>query len=404
MPAFYFSIVLAQLVVAASAASVVSLPPPTGPFNVGTKSYVLKHTTYNDHVSPTNVTRSILVNIYYPTHEQAPLQKYVWEGLSATYDSYYGLPRGTFSNITANIAFNGKPLSNKEQENLKLPTLFFGPAMAGPPTQLFTGLIAEMASRGYPVVAIDHPYEQPYIEYPNGTSFLGHPVDWNPCTPDIEAVHSYRLTDNTAALDALPQISQTLGIPLDLRRFAFFGHSLGGSAAASQIILETKRPKSRGRKSIGAINMDGQFFGPAATNSSDINIRVPSLLLGSSFRDPKLGYDPTWPLFEHFQTSWTKSLRIMGRSNHTDYSDLIFLKQANGIAGGNGVISAARFLEVSRILVANFFGMLVGRGEGILSGTDQVKEMFPEVIFDYNGKGESCDPAPICWKRPPLSC
>ncbi|KAJ4348797.1 uncharacterized protein N0V89_010175 [Didymosphaeria variabile] len=354
-----------------------------------------KHTTLNDPVAPQSVSLSLLVNIYYPTYDDAPERTYVWDGLSATYDTYYGLPNGTFGNITANLAFNAKPLSRKESDKLHLPTLLFGPAFAGPPSRFFTGLISEMTSRGYPVVTVDHPWEAPYIEYPNGTAFTGHDVTWSPCTSVIDAAHAYRLTDNSAVLDALPEISKELGIPLDLNHFALFGHSLGGSAAVSQLLVERNRTALRGKKFLGAINIDGSFFGIGATNSSSVDVHVPSLLLSSGRY-----LDPSWAVFESYQSSWVKGFRILGHSNHTDFSDLIFLKQANGIAGGEGAITAERFLQVSRTMVSAFFGLLVGKGEGVLSGSAEVQEAFPEVTFDYNGTGNPCRPAELCWEIP----
>ncbi|KAL5390307.1 hypothetical protein DPSP01_001879 [Paraphaeosphaeria sporulosa] len=378
-----------------------SLPPPTGPYNVGTKPYVLRHTTTNDTVAPEGVSKSVLVNVYYPTHDEAPAQKYIWDELGTAYDVYFGVAHGTFSNITATLAMNGKPLSRREHDKLRLPTLFFGPAMAGPPTRFFTGLISEMASRGYPVVTVDHPWEAPYIQYPNGTGFVGKSFLWNPCPEVIDDVQAYRLADNSAVLDALPKISKELGVPLDLRRFAFFGHSLGGSAAVSQLLVEKNRTTSHSKKFLGAINIDGTFFGIGGSNSSSLNTRVPTLLLSSDMHDPFAGHDPTWPLFESFQSSWTKSLRIVGHTNHSDYSDLIFLKQANGFAGGEGAITAERFLQVSRTVVGDFFEMLVGKGEGVLKGSAEVQQAFPEVSFDYNGTGNPCTPPDICWPPPP---
>lgn len=368
------------------------LPPPTGSYNVGTKPFVLKHTTLNDPVAPNNVSKSLLINIYYPTHDHAPPRKYLWKGLTDVYDAYYKLPNGTFNDITANLAYNAKPLTQREHDKLRLPTLHFGPAQGGPPTQMFTGLIMEMASRGFSVITVDHPWEPPYMEYPDGTSFKGHDVAWEPCVSVTNKIHAYRLVDNSAVLDALPQISRTLSVPINTRRFAFFGHSLGGSVALSQFVVERRRAASRDKVFLGAINLDSTLFGLTATNSSEINTHIPTLMIGSSHH-----YDQTWAVFESYQTSWSKSVRILGGSNHTDFSDLIFLKQANGIAGGTGVITATRFLEVSRILVRHFFDMLLGKGQGVLDDTAKVEEMFPEVKFDYNGTGNPCTPAEICW-------
>jgi hypothetical protein len=383
------------------AASSLHLPPPTGPYNVGTKPFVLKHTTLNDPVAPTNVSKSILINVYYPTRDNAPPQQYLWPGLTDVYDAYYSLPNGTFNNITANLAYDAKPLTKKENNKLRLPTLLFGPAQGGPPSQMYAGIILEMVSKGFPVVTVDHPWEPPYMEYPDGTSFTGHEVTWDPCRSVSNTIHAYRLVDNSAILDALPQISKKLGIPLDLKRFAFFGHSLGASAALVQVLVERHRAASRDKVFLGALNLDGSLYGIAATNSSWVNTRIPTLTLGSSRH-----FDLTWAVFESYQTSWAKSLRILGGSNHTDYSDLIFLKQANGIAGGAGVIAAERFLQVSRTFVGAFFEMLVGKGEGVLSGSVGAVGTFPEVSFDYNNTGDPCEPAELCWlpEDAPPSC
>jgi hypothetical protein len=377
----------------AAIAAGLSLPPPTGTYNVGSRAYVLDHLTVNDPVAPSGTATSILVNIYYPTRNTAPSQRYLWAGLTAAYENYYALPSGAF-NITANIAYNATPLAASECDDLKLPTLFFGPAAVGPPSQVFFGLISDLVSKGYAVIAVDHPWEPPYLEYPDGTSFVGHDPAWEPPGDGFYQIHDYRIADNSAVLDALPAISSKLEIPLNQTHFAFFGHSLGGSAALSQILTEKKRTSSKDKSFLGAMNIDGTNLGPAAANDSSSDLKLPSLLLASSAH--LFDGDFTWPVFESFQTSWTKSLRILGNSNHTDYSDLIFLKQANGIAGGEGVIAATRFLEVSRKLAGDFFEFIGGGGEDILMGDEEVQMKWPEIAFDYNGTGDPCAPN-LCW-------
>ena len=112
-------------------------------------------------------------------------------------------------------------------------------------------------------------------------------------------------------------------------------------------------------------------------------------LLASSLNVFGGGPDESWPRFVSAQKKWRKSLRIKGNSNHTDFSDLIFLKQAYGKAGGEGAITAARFLEISRLIVGDFLAFLVtavGK-EGILSGTEEVRLSFPEVAYEFNGTG-----------------
>ncbi|KAH8724188.1 hypothetical protein GQ44DRAFT_802302 [Phaeosphaeriaceae sp. PMI808] len=372
------------------------LSPPTGPYNVGSRPYILNHTTLNHPIAPNNITTSVLVNVYYPTSDYAPAQKYIWKGLAASYENYFGLSSGTFGNITANIAYNASALQNTDC--VKLPTLLFGPPFAGPPSQMFFGLISQLVSDGYTVVSVDHPYEQPYLQYPDGSSYTGHSVDWDPGYDVYVPTEAYRVTDNSAVLDALPSISSLLNVTLNLTHFGFLGHSLGGSASLSSIVTERNRTSSSNKRFLGAINLDGSIFGRASANDSSVDAQAPVLLFASSGH-PRFT-DPGWPIYESWQTSWRKEIRALGHTNHTDFSDLIFLKQAHGIAGGGEAISASRFLRVVRTFVGAFFGMIQGGGEGVLSGNEQVKKEWPEVAFEFNGTGSPCTSefGDLCWK------
>ncbi len=184
--------------------------------------------------------------------------------------------------MTANLAFNAPPLPNSACEKLKLPTLIFNPPGGGPSSRMFTGLLSELASHGYVIVTVDHPYEQPYLEYPNGTSFTGVlPITWEGQTY-LQQIYNYRLTDNSAVLDALPSISNDTGIPVNLTHFVFFGHSVGGSSSLSEVLIKKNRTASKNKTFLGAINMDGSIAGPALINDSLSDLQVPLLILKSS--------------------------------------------------------------------------------------------------------------------------
>jgi hypothetical protein len=370
-----------------------TLPPPTGPYSVGQKPYMFDHISTNDPFWPNNVSTSLLVNLYYPTFDTATSVYYVWEGFSKAYDEYFGVPAGSFRNITADLAFDAKPLPDYECQKLQFPMLMFGPPGGGPSSRMFTGLLSELASHGYVVLTVDHPYEQPYLEYPNGTAFTGVlDLTWNGET-FLQQIYDYRLTDNSALLDAMPRIANDTGIPLNLTHFVFFGHSVGGTTALNAVLVEKNRTESREKTFLGAINIDGDVAGPARANDTSADLRAPSLYLKQSVRDRSFG--PPIPLFESHQSSWVKELRVLGKSNHTDFTDTIFLKQALGISGGAGTISAARMLNVTRTFVKAFMDMVSevnGEDEGVLSGDDSVAEQFPEVLFDWNNTGDPCAP------------
>lgn len=72
---------------------------------------------------------------------------------------------------------------------------------------------------------------------------------------------------------------------------------------------------------------------------------------------------------------------MLGNVNHTEFTDTIFMKQALGISGGSGAISAARMLNVTRSLMKGFMDMARGvdGDEGILSGDEEVAEAFQKL-------------------------
>jgi hypothetical protein len=363
------------------------LPPPTGLFSVGSKAYDLPKITFDDPVAPSGTGTSVLLNVYYPTQRKASPSRYIWSGLSNLYDTYYGLQNGTFRNVTARTAYNAEPLPLNEWRKLDLPTLIFSPPFAGPPSQVFHALISDLVSHGYSVVTMDHPHEQPYLQLPDGTGIPGLPFDYDINTEKglelIQRVHEYRLTDAHAVLSAMPTLSKDLSVPLNFTHFSFFGHSLGGSAALSQILYERNHTTSRKHHILGALNMDGSLWGPAAVNDSSADLVIPSLILSSAHHRG----DPQFAGFDALQSSWAKEINIGGKSNHTDFSDLIVLKQGLGIAGGEGAVSAERMIEITRKLVGNFQSLILGKGAGVLSGTVEVRTAYPELEWLYNRTG-----------------
>jgi hypothetical protein len=307
--------------------------------------------------------------------------------MSTLYDKYYDIPDGSFRNLTARVSYNADSLASTEWKKLNLPTLVFSPPFAGPPSQLFLGLFSELVSHGYSVVTMDHPYEQPYLLLPNGTGVPGLPFDYDISSDEgfelVQHVHDYRLSDAAAVLDALPSISKHLSIPLNTTHFSFFGHSLGGSAALSQPIYERNHRSKHKHTIIGALNMDGSLWGPVAANDSTVNLRIPTLILSSSGHRS----DPQFAGFDAQQSSWAKEINIGGKTNHSDFADYIVIKQGLGLAGGEGAVSAERMINITRTLVGDFQGLVRGKGEGELSGTEEVRDAWPELDWLYNSTG-----------------
>ncbi|KAJ4352011.1 uncharacterized protein N0V89_007357 [Didymosphaeria variabile] len=361
-----------------------SLPPTTGPYCVGSKAWELNKITQNDPVASDGIGKSVILNVYYPTRNETLPRPYILGGLATYYEEYYNVSSGAFGNATARI-LDAAPTTGCD--DLALPTLLWGPPFTGPPSQMFSSLFTDLVSKGYIIVTVDHPGEQPYLKYPNGTGITGLGKDFIPTSEFISRIHEYRLEDNSAVLNALPVLRKELGIPLNTTHVALFGHSLGGSAALNQLLFDRNRIHPQ---ILGSIDIDGQVFPPAFANDSSANVHTPTLLLMS---DEHLATgDFSLAQFVSWQSRWAKHLIVHGKTNHTDFSDLAVLLQGDGDTGGNGAIKAHRMVEITRRFVRAFFGM-VGRmtGEGVLSGSEQVNEVWPEVEFS------SSAPSSVAW-------
>jgi hypothetical protein len=81
-----------------------------------------------------------------------------------------GLPEGTiekFEMETCNIS-TIHPEKEGKEANQDFPVLVFSPGFAG--TRLIYGAFARsLASLGYIVITVDHPYEAYIVEFPDGT-------------------------------------------------------------------------------------------------------------------------------------------------------------------------------------------------------------------------------------------
>ena len=126
----------------------------------------------------------------------------------------------------------------------RFPVLVFSPAGWAP--FFYGGMLEELASHGYVVVALAHTYEMiPMTVFADGrrrwfrTAAVAGAltVSKRPHAEDVRdrgAVVDHKAADIRFALDQLERMddgADLLGARLDLRRIGAFGHSFGGAAA-----------------------------------------------------------------------------------------------------------------------------------------------------------------------------
>jgi pimeloyl-ACP methyl ester carboxylesterase len=164
----------------------------------------------------------------------------------------------------------------------RFPVLLFSPGL-GNLTLYYSSLLYELASRGFVVAALWHPYSTQVVAFPGGTVLNSNAAGgMSGVPPDEQNAKLGRLGEVWAGdqrfvlnqLAAWNERHAQLRGRLDLQRVGAFGHSLGGAAAA-QAAYDDDRIDA-------AINMDGAMFGTVTTQGS----RVPFLLVQAEMPVP----------------------------------------------------------------------------------------------------------------------
>jgi len=296
-------------------------PRPTGPFPVGTTELHLVDPHRDDPYVPGS-PRELMISIWYPSRgahaEPAPYFPPLTAQLYAE-DAAEQLQQPVDAIDWVGAKSHAGLLAPVSTSWGKRPVVLFSPG-AGVPRGLGSILVAELASRGYAVVTIDHTYEAAGVEFPGGRLELQNLPDGD----IFQLVRRVRIADFQLVLDSIavlaaggnPDAGQRrlpagLGQILDLSRIGSFGHSAGGISSAD--VMDVDRRVKAG------INMDGTLgVGyPAGTNAPVVEhgLDRPFLLLGAGGTGPDGApqthrTQPSWGLFWDNSTGWKRDLNV----------------------------------------------------------------------------------------------
>ncbi|MEV7026329.1 esterase, partial [Kitasatospora sp. NPDC093558] len=280
----------------------------------------------------------------------------------------------------------------------KRPVVLYS-AGFGDPRTWGTGLVEDLASRGYVVVTVDHPYDASEVAFPDGdlaTSVF--PALMAQPGLDLGAVLrktlQTRVDDTRFVLDQLAGLRYDDHLPpglaasLDLDRIGMVGHSGGGSAA-----LQTMHDDPRLK--VG-VNLDGQlhFPGPDGTGVhlstvAEDGLTRPFLLMGTQNPDSGSYHrQPGWDALWQHSTGWHADVTLTG-SRHGSYTDaeslLPQLARQGAIGGAKltediGDVRPDRAVLATRSYVASFFDRwLRGHDDHLLDGPSP---RFPEMVYE----------------------
>ncbi|KAF2814888.1 PAF acetylhydrolase family protein [Mytilinidion resinicola] len=338
-----------------------------GRFPVSITSAQLNDIARLDPFAPKPQHRTFMVSIFeLVEHDCKAISSPYMPPLTAAYEdakfSAYGVPEGTFPDLTIKVCQpTTKPLSNQRTNKV---VLFSG--ALGTSRYLYSALIATVASRGYTIIAVDHPYDTDIVEFPSGKTIIG----LNLTDEQIPLAVETRARDLSFVLDHLSRTTKSCpGRPIQA---VAFSHSLGGAAAIAAL---------RDPRILGALNLDGSVFGPAVNASTN----KPVLLFGHDGKNRTT--DPTWgELWPHL-SGWKAEVELVG-SAHYSFSDWPVI--ADEVFGGVenlpaeaaeliGKIGGERMTEILGSYVTAFLTLSFGgKIDGLLKGESK---RFPEVLF-----------------------
>jgi dienelactone hydrolase len=218
------------------------LPSPTGRSAVGTVSLHWIDGARPDPFDP-NKRRELMVQFWCPSEHAtgSPRARYLPARTARALERLLGISTPVFDRISVHAQTGARAASGRH------PVVLFSPGF-GVPRGIYTALLEDLASDGFVVVALDHPYDAAVVEFPGGRLERQRFAD-----PAPNRAVSIRIADARFVLDRLQQVNTRgrLAGKLDLQHIGMFGHSVGGAVAA-EVMLRDARVDA-------AANVDGSF-------------------------------------------------------------------------------------------------------------------------------------------------
>ncbi|KAI1372355.1 hypothetical protein F4677DRAFT_449477 [Hypoxylon crocopeplum] len=368
----------------------VLLPELTGPHNVGLRNLELVDYDRVDPFSPFGSPRDLMVTLFYPTADDfsgnIPLAPQFSPAVASYVDDLLSLPTGTAASLTTRARLDA-PVAD---EATGAPTLLFSHGF-GFTRGLYSALLQDLASWGWIVVAVDHPYDAGIVEYPDGRIVRARNWSW-PLDPPLRGLAlDTRVADLLFVLSKLGGGSEmrvksglrvqqgaeggyendTLWHSFNISRVVVLGHSFGG-ATAVQTLLNSSAI-------VAAADLDGFLYGPVVQSGTDKPVLVLGFPEHFATDDPTAA--PAWPAL----LGWKRDFTVVG-TVHESYSDYSVFADILGDEGPKaGTIPGTRMVQIMRTYIDVFFRkFLLGVGDdGFLNINSS---SFPEVLLRRSGE------------------
>ena len=377
------------------------LPPPTGKLPIGTTRWVATDTSRDELFAP-GKKHDIEIVAWYPRQAGAAgtTAPYLRDGMEEV-ASFARLAKlgDAFSGLAAvktHAALDASPARSPA----RFPVIVFQHGYTGLPSS-HTALMEDLASHGWAVLNVIHPYEATGAMLADGTvvtftdeknamrsGIMDVLNEWGPEGPTMDKIvavtdeveqekllraylANLKNTDNVVkrwtldaryVLDHLPTAGAAgrLATTLALRRLGAAGHSMGGVASA-QFCLDDRRCKA-------GLNLDGI---PQYGAMIDTPMPAPFLMVYSG-RPGRAGASDLI-----YRRSASKYYRVDVKDTlHLDFTDMNYWGGPLRQRGAYGKIDPARAADITRMIVREFFAQeILKQPSAFLAG----KRPMPDV-------------------------
>lgn len=399
--------------IAATLVPLFTLPEPTGPHRVGTRWLILPDSARDEDLSPdAGEKRTLVVRLWYPADSVAGKpEPYIEREVAVAIARALGLPGFFLSHLT-NVDTHAYRRAWIPAAPERLPLIVFSHGYGAGTESQNTVQMEELASHGFVVASIDHPYEAAAIVMRDGEVVAARPRfaprDSGTMARSVELVRRLQSARDTTAVAALLPDLYDLSAPLELSiaqwtqdtrfvldalarmstpgatadtvltgrldtdRVGMMGMSFGGATAANVCL--------RDARCAAGINLDGLLYGDAA--------RAPlarPFVVASAEESRQLHR-----LFHQraIAPNWLLTVRD---ARHLDFSDLNWFAPALGRRLGMlGGIAPARMHRLLNAVVVPWFDAALRRGAALDSAA--LASAFPEVTIERRLTTAAADP------------